>query len=609
MNAPLTIQSQSENGRTPFGQKNTGEDRAWIPATHLLLGAVLVATFAAYARTLSFQFVYDDHPWLMDNPALHSWRYVGNYFTKHLWAGVGPYISGNYYRPVFMLWARINVWLFGAHPMGYHFGAVSLHVLVTLLVFFLALRISSNRNHAALASLIFGLHPVHIESVAWILGSTDSFAGVFTISAFLCWDKSRDPAPASRHWRVASWVLFGFGLLAKEVALILPLLIMVHDYVSREEDASARDRRTRLRMLRESLRAAAPFIIVIIPYLGLRIWVLHGFSHPAVDALAWRSIPLALPMVFWFYVRQLMWPVHLTIYYDLPSVVPPSWQSFIVPLLGGVAVIVLLVCGMLKSKVIRMGASWFFIPLIPGLDLRVFSSDDLVHDRFLYFASIGYAIIVAYVILKLPAAKTRLFGYPALQGFLAVALAVSLGVATVVESAYFQDDWHFLNYIYSAAPRNLYATQALGRYWRQRGRYDESAKFMEECVKDHPGDWDATYYLGRDYYKLGRFTDAISPLTRATLLDPSAPGPYLDLGLSWLQLGQYDRAEAAFREAIKLRPDGYGYHFALGMAVMKQGRDADALEQFKKELRLHPDDSAAKLQIAQMSNSATHRAP
>lgn len=605
----MTKLSEHGKGNSRFGRSNPPEELTWIPATHLLLGAVLVATFAVYSRTLSFQFVYDDHPWLMKNPALHSWRYVGDYFTQHLWAGVEPLSLGNFYRPVFMLWSRINVWVFGANPVGYHLGAVLLHVLVTLLVFFLALQVSSNRNHAVLTSLIFGLHPVHIESVAWILGATDSLAGIFMISSLLCWAKSRNPTSASRRWRVTSWVLFGLGLLAKEIALIFPLLIIVHDYATRKESVQANFWHRKLQKLRDSLRVAAPFLVLILPYLALRVLVLHGFSHPAVNTLPWQSMLLTWPGLFWFYVQHLIWPVGLSTYYELPSVVQPTLQNFSLPLLGCVAIVLLLVCGAVKSRVIAMGASWFVIPVVPALDLRIFSREDFAHDRFLYLASIGYAIIVAYLIQNVPAGRARLFGYSALRSLLTLALATALGVGTILESSYFQDDLHFLSHNLSAAPRNLFAALIFDAYFREHGRYADSAKLLEAVVADRPDDWGATYNLGRDYYKLGRLPEAVSLLTRATLLDPSGPGPYLDLGLTWMRLGQYDRAEAAFREALKLKPDGYGFHFALGIAMMKRGKQAAALEQFKAELRLYPDDSAAKLQIAQMNGGSNQSAP
>jgi protein O-mannosyl-transferase len=396
-------------------------------------------------------------------------------------------------------------------------------------------------------------------------------------------------------------VLFGVGLLAKEVTLVLPLLIVVHDYASRDEVVNARPQGGLLHKLRDSVWEVWPFMAIVIPYLALRIWVLRGFSHPVEKALAWLSIPFAWPELFWFYLHHLVWPVGLTIYYDLPSTVPLGLENFVLPLVGSAAVVLLLICAAAKSKVIRLSAAWFIIPLIPAFDLRVFSRDDIAHDRFLYLASIGFVLIVAHLIDKLPTGTTRLFGYSVTKVFLVLVLTGSMCFATTIESAYFRDDWHFLNHIWSAAPRNLYATLALGRYWRQRGQYAESAKLMENCVRDHPDDWDATYSLGRDYYKLGRFQEAIDPLIRASLLDPTAPGPYLDLGLTWMQLGEYDRAEAAFRETLKLKPDGYGYHFALGVALMKEGKQALALEQFEAELRLYPGNSEAKAQIGKIT--------
>ncbi|MGE5326310.1 MAG: glycosyltransferase family 39 protein, partial [Deltaproteobacteria bacterium] len=247
---------------------------------------VVLATFAVYARTLSFQFVFDDRPWLVENPALHSWKYLPDYFTKHVWAGVYTSDVGNYYRPVFMLWMRLNVWLFGADPGGYHLVVVLLHVLATLLVYGLGRRISGDRALALAAAAIFGLHPVHIESVAWILGSTDSLAAVFLLSSFLCWDRSRDSVAHRGRWLAASWALFAIGLLAKETALLFPLLLIGHVWAVHE---GTWDRSGILKTLRESLRSAGPYVAIMIPYLVVRWQVLHGFSHPST-AVTWSSL-------------------------------------------------------------------------------------------------------------------------------------------------------------------------------------------------------------------------------------------------------------------------------------------------------------------------------
>jgi 4-amino-4-deoxy-L-arabinose transferase-like glycosyltransferase len=137
------------------------------------IAVVLALTFAVYIPTLRYQFVHDDRGQIVENPAVHSWRAVPTYFTAQVWAGVMPEEVGNYYRPLFLLWLRINDVVFGNHAWGWHLTTILAHVLTTLLVYLLAWRLGIDRDVALLAALIFGLHPAHIEAVAWILGVTE----------------------------------------------------------------------------------------------------------------------------------------------------------------------------------------------------------------------------------------------------------------------------------------------------------------------------------------------------------------------------------------------------------------------------------------------------
>jgi protein O-mannosyl-transferase len=562
----------------------------------LLVCLVLVATFVAYARTLSYQFVYDDRPWLVENPALQSWRYLADYFTKQVWAGVYPADPGNYYRPVFMLWSRVNVALFGSDPGGYHFGAVLLHLLVTLLVFYLALEISADRPLALTAALVFGLHPVHIESVAWILGSTDSLAGVFMISSFLLWRKGRGSTPRARACRVASCGLYGLALLSKETALLLPLFVVAYDWAAREGGSGWRAESKRLA---KSLRSSAPFIVLIIPYLAVRLIVLKGFSHP-LKSISWPAVFMSWPELAWFWVKHLVWPVGLSSYYDLLPVTQPTYTNFTLPLIGALCAGLLLACGASKSRVVWVAAAWMAFSLIPALDLRVFAACNFAQDRFLYLPSIGFAIIVADLIRRLPDGRATLSGHSVLKVLLTCLLSGALGLGIISQSSYFRDDAHFFTYNDHAAPNNVCAVSNYGAFLGEQGDYAESAKLLEPVVARNPGNWGANFNLGRSYFKLNRTDDAVRCFARASTLDPFKPEAYLGLGLAWVKMRRYDEAENAFRRAIELRPDGYGYHFALGIVLRERGEFPQALKEFQAELAAHPREAAAQSEARQI---------
>jgi len=191
--------------------------------------------FLVYVPALGFQFVYDDKPQIIQNPAIHAWSYWQNYFTSHAWAELYPNVSGNYYRPLFLLWFRLNHALFGLNPKGWHLTTILCHVAATYMVFALVRRLAAERVIAFSAATLFALHPVHIESVAWVSGVTDPLLAIFLIGSFLAFLRFRE----RNHWGWMSLALtlFALGLLEKETAIVLGPLIFVYAWLYAEKRA------------------------------------------------------------------------------------------------------------------------------------------------------------------------------------------------------------------------------------------------------------------------------------------------------------------------------------------------------------------------------------
>src|ERR1039458_8139851 len=192
---------------------------------------VLVITFAVYAPTLRYQFVHDDRGQIVENPAVRSWHAVPTYFTAHAWAGVMPDEWVNYYRPIFLLWLRLNDAVFGNQAWGWHLTNILAHVLTTLLVYLLVCRLGIGDDVGLLAALIFGLHPAHIEGVAWISGVTEPLLGVFLIASLLAYVQSREEGPGTFRWKFVSLLLFVLAMLEKETGLILPGLMVIYEWI------------------------------------------------------------------------------------------------------------------------------------------------------------------------------------------------------------------------------------------------------------------------------------------------------------------------------------------------------------------------------------------
>lgn len=596
----MTNSQDLDEKRRPVIPGNNAEvTRDVSPPHRLLLGLALLLTFAAYSGTLRYQFVHDDRGQIVENPAVHSWRYAPRYFTEHVWASVYPEEWVNYYRPVFLVWLRANDMLFDGHPWGWHLTNVLAHLVVTLLVYFLARRVTEDCLAAAIAALLFGLHPVHIEAVAWVSGVTEPLLGIFFLAAFLCYLKKRDAAASPGRWMTLSLVFFVLAMLEKETGVILPVVIVVYEWMYGAIPEVAWRWRRMGRRAGHALLCALPYFTLILPYLAARTYALKGFSH-IVTPLSFATLVYTWPSLAWFWVKHLLWPVRLSTFYDLPAVTRPTLFNLVLPALGVLLALAALLYGSSRSRTFAFASAWIVIPLFPLLDLRVFLQDDFAHDRYLYLPSVGLAMMAALGLRRVHSGRAKLLGQPAARSVAALALAAPLAFGTAYQSFYLANDLVFYQYNLRVAPNNKYARSNLATVMGERGMYAEAVRLFQQVLEKDPGFWPATYNLGYTYYKVGQLEEAERYLIRAIQINPAKPEEYLYLGLTRLRMGRDQEAEAAIRRAIQIRPDGYGYHFALGVVLKTRGDLSGALEQFRAELASHPQQWAARQQVAEI---------
>src|SRR5438105_11584085 len=243
----------------------------------MALMIVLALTFLVYADTTRYQFAYDDRGQIVENQGLRSWSYAAHCFTEHVWKAQHPEENGVYYRPLFNLYLLVNYQLFHLNPAGWHLLLVIWHTLVTLLVFWLARRLLKDEAGALIAALIFGVHPIHIESVAWISGVTEPMLALFFLGSLLgylrwrdgMWAERASDEPATQRpakWLALSLGLYGLALFSKETAMVMPALIFAYEWLFGERAG---------RVARASKRAA-PFLVMAAVYFVLRAIILKA---------------------------------------------------------------------------------------------------------------------------------------------------------------------------------------------------------------------------------------------------------------------------------------------------------------------------------------------
>ena len=567
----------------------------WIERRGVAETLACALAFLVYVPALGFQFVYDDKPQIIQNPGIHAWRYLPHYFTSHAWAELYPHVNGNYYRPLFLLWFRLNHAVFGLDPKGWHLTTILCHVAATYMVFILIRRLAASRWIAFTAATLFALHPVHMESVAWVSGVTDPLMAIFLIGSFLAYLSFREEKHAG--WMALALTLFALGLLEKETIVVLGPLVFVYAWLyAKEKSWSIR--------FTDALKHSLLFFGLTILYLMLRAHILHGLSH-SVTPLSWRTMALTEPSIVWLYFRHLLIPFGLSGLYGLPYVTKLISAAFLVPTALLLMLILLLVWCINRLRDTRLAlfaCCWIVLPIIPALFLRAYAEGDIAHDRYLYVPSIGFVLLVplflAEIARRWPPIQEKL------QVGMLVIMAVVYGLAMETQQTYWVSDLLLYGRAYKIAPHDNLICNDLGAALMDEGKPGDAIALYSQVLAREPGFWLSNYNLGYTYYKLGMFKEAEDFLRRAISINAADSDEYIYLGLSVWRQGRAGEAVQFIQQAIQIRPSAPGYHFALAMILREQNNIAAAEDELKQELFLNPQSIAAQQQLDALTSGA-----
>lgn len=581
----------------------SGRKIFWLMAFTLLL------TFLAYARVIHFGFVSDDRVQIVGDPYIRSWSYVSRYFIRDIWDLSQNVKWGNYYRPFFLLWLFANYHFFKLDPVGWHLTTLLLHLGVTLLVFFLARKMTRDAIAAVIAALIFGLHPAHIESVAWISGVTEALAAAWVVGAFLCYLKWRDSG--GRIWAAASLTAYVLGMLSQETALVLPLLIFAYEWFwpetwmpERGPGSGTDYLRAALAFVKRELLVLGPYAVLTALYLVVR-WRVIGTLGYIMTPVSFSTMVFTWPSMLWFYARHLAAPFRLNLYYHTPYVLHPGFRQFYLPLLALVAIAAGLFAWWrwaarnrpAEARLVGFSSFWIFCSILPVLDFTVFNPGEVVHDRYLYLPSVGLAMLAALGLRHLKWGSAAAFGEPVVQIAAVLSIACAFAVTVSRQDRFWATDVSLYVHALNAVPKYDPAVIELALALREKGHPQEAVELFQSVLSRHPGNRLVTYDLGYTYYWMGNLPQAERYFRRAILIDPTHADEFFYLGLIFFRQDHLHRAEAAVRQAIRVRHNGLAYHLALGMILMKEDNPSEAVHEFKTELSYHPGETAAHGQL------------
>lgn len=568
---------------------------------------VLLITAVTYFGTAKFDFVAGDYAQILSNPFVKAWRYVPQYFSGVLWRQLFPPTPGGTYRPLMLLWTRLTYAIFGDHSVAWHAIAIVLHVLATWLVYRLVGKMTGKFTLAWLTALLFGVHPVHHEVVAWVWGAGESFFAILFLAAFLAYLQSLEKSKGI--WMSVSGVLYALGLLSNGSAIVLPALVFSHQWISSGVGEGTERSATAVRF-RRALQTAAVYTPVAAVYLFIRYKVAAGQTQSMAMAPVSNWL-LTLPSVLLFYARNWLFPARLAGFYDLYYQSRVDVAHVVVP-----AAIVVALGGAiwasrkwLGSREVSLAAAWILIPLLPALAFVLFPPDELVHDRYFYVPSIGASLLVALLLERVLRSPRRVFGQPLRLVGGALALALGLALCTVWTSKFWKNDSALFTRAHEIAPANSAAASGLSEEFIDAKQFDQAEALLESAGENGVGDSRFLLNLGRAQYLKKQYASAEESIRQSIAVGPETGEPYVYLGMIQLKQDHAHDALANLQRAVEINPEEAHFHTSYGIVLEVNGDCTAAISQFQAALALNPGDGLTQREMFRCRAAAAPPAP
>ena len=544
----------------------------WKISIGLMLALV---TTAVYLPVRHYEFInYDDDVYVTLNPHIRnglSWEAVDWTFGAGL-----IYSSPNvdYWRPLSYLSHALDIEMFGFDPAGHHLMSLAIHVAATISLFWVFNLMTGALWRSAFVAGLFALHPVHVESVAWIAERKDVLSGLFfilTLGAYTRyvasgrWQVTRadsNPSPVTRHPSLFYGLVllfFTLGLMSKPVVVTLPFVLLLLDYwpLHRLAGPLSADE-----YYRANIHSQFPFkpvlrlVVEKLPFfllaMGSSIFTFHSQQAVGAASLLHVSLPARIGNAlasYAAYILNLFWPVDLAVFYPYHMTLPVWQVAGALVLLAGITILVLVAAR--RCPWLPVGWFWYLGMLLPVIGILQVGAQARA-DRYTYLSFIGLFLMVTWTVGELcPPWRHRKL---VLGALMAIVLAI-LTACTSVQISYWRNSESLWTHALACTSDNVVTRYHLGLAFFQQRRADEAIAQFQKALEIQPDYAEARYNLGTVLIQQGRLDEAIAQLQKALEIKPDHASAHKNLGIAFLQQGRMDEVIAHFKKSLEIRPD------------------------------------------------------
>jgi protein O-mannosyl-transferase len=543
--------------------------------TALILGVVLLLTFAVYANTLGNGFVYDDHHQVQENPYAQSFRYVGKIFASTVWSFQGEEGKTNYYRPLMTFGYLVSNKAFQGLPYGFHLINILLNCVVVSLVFAVCAALLRDETVALAAAALFALHPIHTEVVAWIAAVTELELAIFYLASFVFFLRLSAAEPKQQNAAgLFALIFFALALLSKEQAMTLAVLATIYEYFYRAD----RD----LTSFQIKFSRYGGFWLIGAVYLLFRATVLGGLAPVLKHAdVTWPQLILSGFALAGQYVTKLLWPHPLLAFYVFRKSAALSDARFLL----GIAIIAL--AGILfvflwrRARMYSFALLWIALTLAPVLNAR-WMAMNVFAERYLYLPSVGFCALMAGALVwffRRLAVRGPVFRWALATGVAVLGLLATASI--LARNRDWRDDFTLFTRTLAVEPHAALVRTDLGVLEWEKENHAEAERQWCLALVDMPDGAVAFSNLGLAMLEKQRYAEAASYLQKSIVLRPRFAAPHIHLGRVYAAEGNTAGAEAEFRRAVEIYPLSTQARNALGQFYFEQGKFTEAEDQYR----------------------------
>jgi tetratricopeptide (TPR) repeat protein len=528
----------------------------------------------------------DDDVYVTANPQVKS----GLTLAGVAWAFTSTHAAN--WHPLTWLSHMLDCQLYGLNPAGHHLTSVLLHIAAALLLFRVFQRMTGALWQSACIAALFALHPLRVESVAWVAERKDvlgAFFWMLTMGAYARYAQAQTPGPSrrpgadedrGRHRDYSlALVFFALGLMSKPTLVTLPCVLLLLDYWPLGRVNGAPESR----WLRSLVLEKLPFFALAVASGAITFFAQQSGGAVGLLELLPLELRLANALVSYVaYIGKMLWPLNLAVYYPYDENLP-VWQVAAAALLLAAATAGALRLGR-KCPYLPMGWFWYLGTLLPMIGL-VQVGGQAMADRYTYIPTIGLSVVIA---MGVPDALRRRRLSPtlaALPAGLALVILLALGRS---QASLWQNSIRLFEHTLAVAGDSYLIRNNLGKALERAGRIEEAVAHYRECLRISPRNAEIYFNLGNAVSRSAKPHEAAALFENALRLRPDYAEAHNNLGSELDRIGRTAEALAHYREAARLKPDYAEAVSNVGVALAKQGNTAEAIPCFEKAIRIDP---------------------